>query len=326
MRKQWICRAVVVVGVVLGGMGAEFVGAAENDRLRVLVWNVWRGTNKVDQGPEKALALIKESKADVCLLQESYDIEGERPQFGPWAAEQLGWNVWQGKSPHLCVMSPYTMDQTFFHKAWHAIGAELTDPKGRKLHAFSIWIDYRSGAGAYLRAHPSASDQEVLDGESERSGRVAQAAGILKYLEAQSLLGLKTPLLVGGDWNCPSHLDWTEATAKAFPYRRALKLPVSWSMLEAGFVDSFRAVYPDPVKQPGDTWSPLFREKDGEVLPLNRIDRLYYKSNREVPMLRAVSAKVYPEVLEDNAIPVEDRAFPSDHAALLIEYEWVGGE
>ncbi|MGB1259689.1 MAG: endonuclease/exonuclease/phosphatase family protein, partial [Akkermansiaceae bacterium] len=33
--------------------------------LKVLVWNVWHGTNDVDQGPEKALALIRKSGADV---------------------------------------------------------------------------------------------------------------------------------------------------------------------------------------------------------------------------------------------------------------------
>lgn len=292
------------------------------DTLRVLVWNVWHGTNDVDQGPEKALQLIKDSKADICLLQESYDISGPRGKFGPWAAEQLGWNALQGKSPHLCVMSPYKVKKTFFHAGWHGIGAELQDSKGRTLHAFSTWIDYRSYVSRYFQDNPKATDAELLACETEHSSRAAQATKIISYLERQSLTDLKTPLLVGGDWNCPSHLDWTKETSEAFLHRRDLSLPVSVAMQKAGFKDCYRIVYPDPVKERGDTWSPLFREKEGKKLPLDRIDRLYYKSNQSQPLLKPVRAWVFPEELEDNAVPIRERSFPSDHAALLIEFEW----
>jgi hypothetical protein len=88
-------------------------------------------------------------------------------------------------------------------------------------------------------------------------------------------------------------------------------------MEASGFIDTYRTIYPDTVKHPGNTWSPLFR-----MDPLDRIDRLYYRSNREVPVLKPVRATIYPEKLEDDAIPIPQRLFPSDHAALLIEFEW----
>lgn len=62
---------------------------------------------------------------------------------------------------------------------------------------------------------------------------------------------LDMPLLVGGDWNSPSHLDWTAATGAAFPHRRGLPLPVSTLMHEQGFLDTIRAVHPDLVRMPG---------------------------------------------------------------------------
>ena len=52
------------------------------NRLRVLVWNVLHGANDVDEGPEKALAVIRNAKPDIVLLQESYDINGDRPRLG----------------------------------------------------------------------------------------------------------------------------------------------------------------------------------------------------------------------------------------------------
>ena len=311
-----------IVLLTLLSQGAR-ADKAEPDQLRVLVWNVWHGTNDVDNGPEKALQLIKDSKADVCLLQESYDINGPRPNFGPWAAKELGWHSYQGNSPHLCIVSRFPIKKTFIQAPWHAVGAELTDNKGRTLHVFSTWIDYRSGVASYLRKNPSASDEDILSCETKRSSRLKQANNILSYLEKQSLHKLTTPLLVGGDWNCPSHLDWTTATAKAFPHRRPLPLPVSLAMHKAGYSDTYRKVHPDPVKYPGNTWSPLFRTHEGKPLPMNRIDRLYYKSNRPQPLLKPVRAIVYPEKLEDDAVPTRQRKFPSDHAAVLIEFEWL---
>ena len=50
----------------------------DENRLRVLVWNVLHGANDVDEGPEKALAIIRSVVPDIVLLQESYDIDGDR--------------------------------------------------------------------------------------------------------------------------------------------------------------------------------------------------------------------------------------------------------
>ena len=126
------------ITLLIAGVTGAWAQDSQPDTFRVLVWNVWHGTNDVSKGPEKALQLIKDSKADICLLQESYDINGDRPNFGPWAAKQLGWNAWQGKSPHLCVISRYKVKKQFFHAAWHALGVELEDDKGRARKCFKV--------------------------------------------------------------------------------------------------------------------------------------------------------------------------------------------
>ncbi|MHC4895277.1 MAG: endonuclease/exonuclease/phosphatase family protein, partial [Planctomycetota bacterium] len=62
--------------------------AGDDDRLRVLVWNAWRGGNEVDLGPEKVLEVVRSVDPDVVLMQESYDIDGERPTLGRWVAAE----------------------------------------------------------------------------------------------------------------------------------------------------------------------------------------------------------------------------------------------
>ena len=143
---------------------ASFDSPKHNEQsvLRVLVWNVLHGANDVDNGPEEALGVIKEAKPHVVLLQESYDIDGQRPKLGAWLAGELGWNQYQGESTHLCVLTPYEFDTTFFHHEWHGVGAKLKNSNGREFIAWSIWIDWRSYITYELRSNPDISDEELL--------------------------------------------------------------------------------------------------------------------------------------------------------------------
>ncbi len=299
------------------------------DALRVLVWNVLHGANDVDQGAEKTLAIIRSVEPDLVLLQESYDIDGDRPRLGEWLAGELGWNQHQAQSAHLCVLTPLEMETTFFHHEWHGVGALLRDAHQRELLVWSIWIDYRASIGKELRDNPAMSDEALLAAEDERSSRLQQATAIIAHLGEAGQLAADVPLLVGGDWNTPSHLDWTKDTARVYKLRRALALPVSTAMLNAGFMDTFRAVHPNPVQHPGITWSPMFRGpaagEEGAPQSFQRIDRLYLKNPADVSegwSLRPVAGEVLPLVWEDDSIPVKQRTFPSDHGALLMDLEW----
>ena len=315
---------------------------ADADVMRVLVWNVLHGSNDVTDGPEKALAVIRESNADVVLMQESYDIDGDRPLLGAWLAGQMGWNQWQGESPHLCVLTRFDIVDRFTHEPWHAVGATLVDDRSREFIAWSIWLDYRDYITRRLRDEPDMSDADLLESEFVRSSRLPQVERIIERLEGLGHLKASVPVMVGGDFNTPSHLDWTLDTTRVFKRRRDLDLPVSVAMAEAGFTDTFRTVHPNPVQRPGITWSPMFRTSGGKAQGFERIDRLYVHEpvgpDRGDPdeaadpgshppswSLVPVGGVVYPLVWEDDATPVEDLVFPSDHGAVLIELVWRAG-
>ena len=324
---------IAILAILFANSHAQEIGdppTKTDQDLRVLVWNVLRGGNNVEQGPEKALAVIRAANPDIVLLQESYDIKGDRPRLGEWLAGQLQWHQHQAQSAHLCVLTPLTLEATFFHHEWHGVGARLRDAHGRELLAWSIWIDYRSFVGYQLRDNPDMGDKELLEAETVRSNRSKQATAILAHLRESGQLNADLPLLVGGDWNCPSHLDWTEDTARVYKHRRPLPLPVSQSMYDAGFTDTFRMLHPNPVQHPGITWSPMFRGpvsgEEGTAQSFERIDRLYLKNPADAAerwTLRPVAAEVLPLAWEDDSIPANKRAFPSDHGALVIDLEWV---
>jgi len=324
--------AIMLATIVAGSHAQEASEKPTNDDhgLRVLVWNVLRGGNNVDQGPEKALAVIRAAEPDIVLLQESYDIDGDRPRLGEWLASELGWNQHQAQSAHLCVLTPLELETTFFHHEWHGVGARIRTAQDHELLVWSIWIDYRAFVGYELRDNPAMSDKELLEAESVRSNRLQQATAIIDHLRTSDQLASDMPLLVGGDWNTPSHLDWTEDTARVFKNRRTLPLPVSKAMHKAGFTDVFRALHPNPVQHPGITWSPMFRGprsgQEGTAQSFERIDRLYLKNPAEPSerwTLRPIAADVLPLVWEDDSIPADQRTFPSDHGALLVDLEWI---
>ena len=281
--------------------------------LRVLCWNVQRGANAFERGPEKALQVIRDSAANVVLMQESYDIDGDRPLLGPWLATQLGWNSYQGSSPHLCILTKFPILKTFTHTAWNGVGARIKTPDIECV-VWSCWIDSESYLPDFWHAHPDSTAEELLACETTHSARFKQIQTILARLKKLKHLDDRVPLLVGGDWNCPSHLDYGPDTRKLHR-GLTLRLPCSLAFEQAGLMDTFRAIYPSALKTPGETWSPLYRwePKTRKPMPMDRIDRLYLRG----PQLRPVSAIVYPKKLENPKLHPAKRQFPSDHSAVL---------
>uniref|UniRef100_A0A915I9P6 Endonuclease/exonuclease/phosphatase domain-containing protein n=1 Tax=Romanomermis culicivorax TaxID=13658 RepID=A0A915I9P6_ROMCU len=115
------------------------------------------------------------------------------------------------------------------------------------------------------------------------------------------------PLLVLGDMNTPSHLDYTDA-ARNLHCGWAYQWPVTLALLGAGanLTDAYRYLYPDPVAQPGNTWSTAQKFQDGWggtiPEPQDRIDMVLYRS----PVLRPVRADIYSGTeLESEPIDTE---------------------
>ena len=149
--------------------------------IRVLVWNLWHGGNDVDEGPEKILALIRKTKADICLLQESYDINGDRPKTGEWLAKELKWNQYQGKSTHLCVLTHFPIKEKYFHAVWHGVGALLDLGGGReaKIAALGIrlrrWVSFH---GVALNVDPELAHYAGIVPCGERGHGVISLAAL----------------------------------------------------------------------------------------------------------------------------------------------------
>src|SRR5699024_2310297 len=88
--------------------------------------------------------------------------------------------------------------------------------------------------------------------------QTTRGAAIMGTLNAMSsALNSGLPVFLTGDFNEPSHLDWTaEAAAAGLHFGMKVDWPASRSVVDRGMVDAFRELRPDEVADRGETWTP----------------------------------------------------------------------
>jgi hypothetical protein len=172
-----------------------------------------------------------------------------------------------------------------------------------------------SGA-AWFRAGRSTA--EVLAME-----KMVRLPIVQRFIDALPGLAQRgVPVFLTGDFNSPSHLDWTEATLGKFPHRdHIVGWPVTRAAAAAGLRDSFRDIHKSPLEHPGFTWW-AERPQIADFNPTDetlrtRIDFLLYGGPATVTDSRLVGEKDAPEV------SVAITPWPSDHRALVSDFEVV---
>ena len=88
--------------------------------------------------------------------------------------------------------------------------------------------------------------------------------------------------------------------------------PTTHRLSEAGFVDTYRAVFPDPVAKPAYTWTARGDEKDPEDHH-DRIDFAFAKA----PGLKVLQAAIVGEDGPRSDLVVTP--WPSDHRSSMAE-------
>ena len=219
--------------------------------LRVLAWNIWHGGRRKgrDEGVQRVVEVIQECNADIVLMQETYG-------SGPRISGRLGYDYFL-RSSNISVMSRFPIvDTHLLASGFRFGGVSIQLRPGQTIQAYSLWIDYLPSVSKQLA--DSATAEQLQTEDAKTRGKDIQT--ILKQLLPHLAKTPDTPVLVGGDFNSGSHLDWTKA-ASSQPNHHGLVVdwPVSRSMAKASFVDTYRQARPDPIANPGHTWSPEFQ-------------------------------------------------------------------
>ncbi|MDB6078407.1 MAG: exonuclease [Akkermansiaceae bacterium] len=281
----------------------------------LMSYNVWKGWSGVDDGFQKGIASIRESKADVVGLQEA------TPELAQKIAAALGWH-WAEKGQGTAqIVSRYPIVATQGVERLTEATIRLSDNPRRDIVVFNCHLDYLS-YGPYAALLPGATPETVL-AEEAHSERAAQMKRMLEVMQPFLADSEKVPVFLTGDFNGPSHLDWTEAAREA----HGNVGPVAWSpssqVIAAGLIDSFRAVHPDPVAEPGTTWSAIHKGTE----PQDRIDFTYHMG----AAVTVASSRTFTSGVQTTLgawtethdfAPVHGNTWPSDHFAVLTEYRF----
>lgn len=286
--------------------------AQESAVLRVMSFNVWYG------GEEVSLAVVGEAiraaGADVVGLQET-DRNLDR------IAEAAGMPYVDSRRR---IISRYPLFDSGVGIRTEG-GISLYSTTGLDSDALHTWMMPRPGkvvavANVHLSNAPSGLAAARAGKGPDEVMAIEEAS---RVRESRPLTGLArvaangTPVFLTGDFNTASHLDWTEATRDSrgdVPYE--FGWPVTRLLEDAGLRDSYREAHPDPVADPGYTWTP------GAPHPLTDHER---SRDRIDYVWAAGGARILSsQVVGEPANPVVDIAvspWPSDHRAVVSTFE-----
>jgi exonuclease III len=259
-------------------------------KLTVMSWNIWHGGrhNGIEKGIAQTITAIRESGADMVCMQETYG-------SGPAISDALG-TLFYYRSSNLSVHSKYPIVDTYDLYQPFRFGGVRVKMGTQLLDVFSLWIHYLPSISKLYPLEPVSTI--ILEENKTRGKEVKEILAELKKVSISEDI----PMIIGGDFNSPSHLDWGE-DMKAFHHDYTIKWPVSTSMFEEGFIDSFREMATVPKYNLGYTWSPRFHESLQQ-----RIDYLYYKGG-----LKCIDSYVKGYTYSE---------WPSDHAAIVAKYRF----
>ncbi len=207
----------------------------------------------------------------------------------------------------------------------------LYEPSGSK-KAYTL-AEIRPGevvvlANAHLdsvRYGPFRMQQGATADWLEANERVTRLSNLRHPMQVLPPLAAQGhPVFLGGDFNSPSHLDYTPQnvavmeTVRGVGHVFELAWPVSKALHDAGFRDSYRDVHPDPVAQPGLTWWAGKPWVPGGYYPKtvvkDRIDFIYSAGPAQT-----LDSRVVGEAGADVDIAIDP--WVSDHRAVVSSFD-----
>jgi len=255
------------------------------DTLNLMAWNIWHGGRRHGReiGPKQVIDFIRDTGTDIVMMQETYG-------SGALIADALGYYFYLA-SANISVISRFPIEKTWI--VYHDLRVGVTTlrlSEQQRINLASLWIHYLPDWRNDSRA-PGVTSQKLIAGEGET--RHKEIETILERMAHEINATEQIPLIIGGDFNSPSHRDWVPATAD-WHNGLTVEWPVSRVMHDAGFIDSFRLIHPSlDHSAPTMTAEELTR----------RIDYIYYKGSS----LKAIDSDMHFKY---------KGIWPSDHPAV----------
>ena len=268
--------------------------AGEAAQVKVMSLNVWLDCK---DGIDGIAEVIKAGNPDVVGLQEIGSCA--EPLSQKLGYQLVRQNEWKSMLTRLPVES--------VTPARHGMVVRLNN--GQPLAVFNAHL-YHSPYQPYQLLGIPYGDGIFIKSEEEaqRQSRLARGADVESVL--QDMATVDVPKVLTGDFNEPSHLDWTERAAEAGRHPLKVEWPSSKAFEEAGLKDSYRVVFPDEMAHPGSTWTPRTADDDPKDHH-DRLDFIMYSADN------GIVARDVKIIGPDSDIVVTP--YPTDHRGVVAE-------
>ena len=322
--------------------------SSNEKEVTFLSFNVWQEGTSVPNGLEKIRNVIKETNPDIVCFVEVRNYEDQ-----DWttkiveALDTAGLTYYRGYvGGDVSFISKYPLSNG-------QIGFENVD-KGSLVSfkvnldsdtivVFGAHLDYTYYASNLPRGYNGGDpDWEMIEGTDGKpvpytnvdsiqaygltSTRDEAIAAFISVTKDES-----RPVILMGDFNEPSWLDWTNETKDLFEHSGAvIPWPGTLALYENSFTDAYRTFYPDVLTYPGITWPSYVHEvKSTSWTPLaddrDRIDYIFYKGDNvnllDVSIVGPRASYIGNELDQSNYTNenflAENLPWPSDHKAVM---------
>lgn len=324
--------------------------------IRFLSMNTWQQGGNVSGGLDKIGDVVIGTGADIAVFSETSSSSFPDTVLANMAGKGVT-NYFAGHTGgDVSIITRFPiLDSTSVTGSIKAFRLQL--PSGHPLTVCVAHLDYTWYALYLPRGYWGGSpnwgmiDTNPADGVPDYVSDLAQIHAYdmnsTRDEAIDAFIAFATPLtdagedvILAGDFNDASHLDWVDATRNMFGHN---DLVIPWhgstNLAGNGWVDSYRDVHPNPVTHPGITWpSEAFGKGSTAWIPASderdRIDFIYYnKTTLAAQDAAVVGSRAYFEIggvkadiVSDDTFLMETSDWPSDHKAVMTTFEFADAD
>lgn len=344
MKKNWLLGCLLLLAAL-----PAWAGGGDKDGFSVLQWNIWQEGTMVEDGYEAIADEIARLKPDFVTFSEVRNYHGTRfcERIVRSLAER-GETYYSFYSYDSGLLSRYPITDSltvFPENGDHgSIYKMECDVHGRTVAVYTAHLDYLNDAYYNVRGYDGSTWEEIpvpqtvlevlqVNDASQRDDAIRCFLD-----EARRDMEQGDIVILGGDFNEPSHLDWIRETKDLYDHNGLI---IPWTvplMLDnAGFADAYRERHPDVLACPGFTfpadnprvpvnkltWAPKSDERE-------RIDYVFYHPHPAIELVDAVifgprgsickSRRVEEQTQDPFLLP--QGVWPTDHKGVLVTFRF----
>lgn len=314
----------------------------------VLQWNIWQEGTVVEGGYEAIVNEIARLKPDFVTFSEVRNYN--QTCFCDRIVQSLsqkGETYYSFYSNDTGLLSKYPItDSTIVfplkddHGSIHRLVSSIY---GREIAVYTAHLDYLSDAYYNVRGYDGSTWKEIPIPQTVQEVLAVNDASLRDDAIRNFVVAAKQDIeagrivILGGDFNEPSHLDWTRETKDLYDHHGFI---IPWTVTlildNNGFIDTYRERYPDVLAYPGFTFP-----SDNPLIPINkltwapkaderdRIDYVFYYPAEGLTLKDVVLFGPDKSICRSQRIKEtsKDRfiaplaVWPTDHKGLLITFE-----